>query len=73
MLEQFKKENRLKAKPSPTANQCPDLMYKLVIVKHMRYLSPKREIPFEQFLPPEEKESSSRNPRQNEPLPETFE
>ena len=71
MVEEFKKENRLEAELEETANQFSDLLHELTVVKKMS--SPSAwEIAVNQFLLPEEEESSSNEDQSNRD-PATFE
>jgi len=72
MLAQFQRENRLEAELEATAQQFADLMYELVAVRKMQYHAA-WEIAIDQFLLPEEEESSLPNQNQKPILPETSE
>ena len=72
MFARFQRENRLEAELEATVQQFNDLMYELVVVKKMDY-SAAWEIAIDQFLLPEEEESSLTNQSRNEEYPATSE
>jgi hypothetical protein len=72
MVAQFQQENRLEAELEATAEQFSDLMHELTAVKKMNYYAA-WEIAIEQFLLPEEDESSSTSQSQTPDHPATSE
>src|SRR5260370_33257292 len=65
MVAEFQRENRLEAELKATVQQFDDLMYNLVVVQKMSYSSA-WEIAIDQFLLPEEEESSLMNQNQKD-------
>ena len=68
MVEEWKRENRLETELEATAEQFSDLMYRLTVIEKMAY-SAAWEIAIDQFLLPDEEESSStmENPQDRDP------